>query len=164
MPTASGASRSFTLRASLWLLLGTWIGAWLCFGLVVAPNAFRRLPSIEIAGQLIGPVLDTLHGYGAAAGALLALLAWRLGRGRTLVLLALAAGAACAFSQLVVTPAIDGIRELAFGPQGSPEMAARFQQLHRVSVAIYVAVGFTTLILLAGHVRADLQAETGQAA
>jgi hypothetical protein len=92
------------------------------------------------------------------AGALLALLAWRLHRGRALVLLALAAGAGCAFSQLVITPEIETIRALAFGPQGSPEVAARFQRLHQVSVAIYVTVGITTLILLAGHVRADLRA------
>lgn len=161
MPGASIANRSFTLRASLWLLLGSWIGAWLCFGLVVAPTAFRVLPTLAIAGQLIGPVLSMLHGYGALAGALLALLAWRLGRGRALVLLSLAAGALCALSQLVITPQIEAIRPLAFGPQGSPELAARFHQLHQLSVAIFVAVGITTLMLLAGHVRADLRVVEG---
>ena len=36
------------LRAALWLVLGGWVGSWACFGLVVAPNAFRVLPS-EVA-------------------------------------------------------------------------------------------------------------------
>ena len=154
--TPAGA-RVFALRASLWFLLGTWIGAWLCFGLVIAPIAFRVLPSIEIAGTLIGPVLDALHVYGALAGALLAWIAWRLGRGGSLVWLALAAGVLCALSQWLITPAIDAARPLAFGAQGSPEMAARFHQLHRYSVVIFCVVGGVTLILLAGHVRADLE-------
>ena len=161
MQGTPGHARAFGLRASLWLLLGTWIGGWLCFGLVVAPTAFRVLPSIEVAGQLIGPVLDALHVYGALAGALLALIAQRLGRGRGLVLLALGAAALCAISQFVITPQIDATRPLAFGAQGSPEMAARFQQLHQLSVALFSVVGGTTLILLAGHVRADLASGRG---
>jgi hypothetical protein len=152
---------AFALRASLWLLLGSWIGAWLCFGLVVAPAAFRVLPTLAIAGQLIGPVLDALHGYGAVAGALLALIAWRLGRGPGLVLLSLAAAVLCAVSQLVITPQIDVIRPLAFGPEGSPELAAQFNWLHQISVGIFCVVGAMTLILLAGHVRADLGTSEG---
>jgi len=164
MPVPSRATHAFALRASLWLLLGTWIGAWLCFGLVIAPTAFRVLPSIEIAGSLIGPVLDALQVYGAFAGALLALLAYRLGRSGSLVWLALAAGALCALSQWVITPAIDAARPLAFGAGGSPEMAARFHQLHRYSVILYCVVGGATLILLAGHVRADLGPAKGDSA
>jgi len=157
MPGARASTRAVALRVALWLLLGGWIGAWLCFGLVVAPTAFRVLPSMDLAGQLIGPVLDTLHWYGAVAGTLLALLGWTLGRSRSLVLLSLVAAALCAFSQLGITPRIAMLRPLAFGPQGSPEIAARFHQLHQLSVMIFVGVGLSTLILLAGHVRADLR-------
>jgi hypothetical protein len=157
-PIPTGA---FALRAALWLLLGSWIGAWLCFGLVIAPTAFRVLPSLAVAGQLIGPVLDALHWYGALAGALLAVLAWRLDRGPGLVLLSLAASALCALSQLVITPRIEGIRPLAFGPQGSAEIAAQFHHLHQLSVLIFCVVGLTTLILLAGHVSADLRSKEG---
>ncbi len=162
MPVTFSPTRAFALRSSLWLLLGTWIGGWLCFGLVIAPTAFRVLPSIAVAGQLIGPVLDALHVYGAVAGLVLALLAWQLGRGPRLVLLSLAAAALCAYSQLVVTPEIEAIRPLAFGPQGSPEIAARFQHLHKLSVVIFCVVGGMTLILLAGHVRADLPTGEGE--
>ena len=161
MPVTPRATRAFALRASLWLLLGSWIGAWLCFGLVIAPTAFRVLPSLAIAGQLIGPVLDALHWYGALAGALLAVIAWRLGRGPGLVLLSLGASALCALSQLAITPQIEVIRPLAFGPQGSPEIAAQFHHLHQLSVLIFCVVGLTTLILLAGHVRADLLSSEG---
>jgi len=161
MPGARASTRAVALRVALWLLLGGWIGAWLCFGLVVAPTAFRVLPSMDLAGQLIGPVLDALHWYGAVAGTLLALLGWALGRGRGLVLLSLVAAALCAFSQLGITPRIAMLRPLAFGPQGSPEIAARFHQLHQISVMIFVFVGLSTLMLLAGHVRADLRLGEG---
>lgn len=163
MPVATVWTRDFALRALLWLLLGGWIGAWLCFGLVVAPTAFRVLPSVEIAGQLIGPVLATLHWYGSLAGTLLALLAWQLGRGSALTLMSLAAAALCAFSQLWLTPKVSALRLLVFGPQGSVEIAARFQLLHWISMWIFCVVGLTTLILLAGHVRADLRARGADA-
>jgi hypothetical protein len=47
------------------------------------------------------------------------------------------------------------IRPAVFGPEGSPELAARYQQLHRASVAIFLVVGLSTLALLAAQVRAD---------
>ena len=55
-------------RATLWLLLGGWVGAWLLFSLGVTTTAFRVLPSTELAGQLVGPVLSQLHYAAAAAG------------------------------------------------------------------------------------------------
>ena len=72
-----------------------------------------------------------------------------------------AAAALCAYSELAITPQIDAIRPLVFGPQGTPELAARFQQLHRVSVVIFVSVGVSTLVLLAAHVRADCASTRG---
>jgi hypothetical protein len=148
-------ARAVALRIALWLLLGGWFGSWACFGLVVAPAAFRVLPSTELAGRLVGPVLAVLHGYGVVAGLLLALVAWGLGRGRWLALLPVAAAAVTAWSELVITPEIAAVRPLVFGPEGSPELAARFQHLHRISVLIFVCVGFTTLWLAAAHARAD---------
>ena len=55
---ASGQLGAALLRGLLWLLLGTWIGSWLLFALVVAPTAFRVLPSTHVAGTLVAPVLD----------------------------------------------------------------------------------------------------------
>jgi hypothetical protein len=154
-------AREVALRVALWLALGGWLGSWACFGLVVAPAAFRLLPSTEVAGQLVGPVIAALHRYGIAAGLLLAALAWALGRARWLVWLPLVLAAATAWSELVITPAIAEIRPLAFGPEGSPESAARFGRLHGASMAIFVCVGFATLLLAAAHARADAPAGEG---
>ena len=147
--------REVGLRFFLWLLLGGWIGSWVTFGALVAPTAFRALPSSELAGRVVGPVISVLHGYGTAAGLLLALLAWSLRRGALLVAIPLAAAAACAWSELVITPRIAAIRPLMAGPAGAPELAARFAHLHRVSVVIFISVGVSTLVMLAAHVLAD---------
>ncbi len=155
MPGSQSALREICLRSLLWLLLGGWIGSWACFALLAAPTAFRVLPSTELAGRFVGPVVSALHVYGAAAGVLLALLAWRLGRGG-LALLSLAAAALCAYSELRITSQLAAIRPLVFGPDGSPELAARYQYLHRVSVLNFFLVGLSTLALLVAHVRADV--------
>ncbi|HEY8157041.1 MAG TPA: DUF4149 domain-containing protein [Myxococcota bacterium] len=147
--------REITLEFFARLLLAGWIGSWAGFGLLVAPTAFRVLPSTQVAGQLVGPIVSALHWYGVAAGVLLALLARRRGGGALLFVLPLVAAALCAYSELGITPQIAAIRPLVFGPEGSPELAARFQVLHRASVAIFLTVGLSTLALLAAQVRAD---------
>jgi hypothetical protein len=143
------------LRALSWLLLGGWLGAWVLFAFVVAPTAFRVLPSTRIAGQLIAPVLGSLHLYGAGAGVALAALAWGLTRRGWCLWLPLAMSALCAVSHFGVTAQIEAIRPLAFGPAGSPELAARFQLLHRISMGIYTVVGLAGFLLVALHARAD---------
>jgi hypothetical protein len=153
-PPARGADAVW-LRALSWLLLGGWIGAWVLFAFVVAPTAFRVLPSTQIAGQLIGPVLTTLHLYGAAAGVTLSCLAWGLSRTGVRVWLPLAMSALCLVSQFGVTSRIEAIRPLVFGPQGGPEFAARFQLLHQLSMGIYTAVGLAAFVLVALQARAD---------
>ena len=72
---------NLALRTSAWLILGTWTGAWVLFALVIAPTALRVLPGSQAAGQLIGPVLESLHLYGIAAGVALAGLSLLLRRG-----------------------------------------------------------------------------------
>jgi len=146
------------LRTALWLFLGGWVGSWACFGMVVAPNAFRILPTTEIAGQLIGPVLGTLHLYGLVAGVALALLAGALGRGRFLMAAPLVMAAMCAFSHFWVSREISAVRPLAFGPGGSVEMATRFGDLHRLSMGLFLAVSAATLLLVFLHARADARA------
>jgi hypothetical protein len=143
------------LRAFLWLLLGGWLGAWIFFAFSVAPTAFRVLPSTEIAGRLVGPVLAALHLYGAGAGIALAALAWALGRSGWSTWIPLAMSTLCLVSHFGVTTRIEAIRALAFGPSGSPEMAAHFQLLHQVSMGIYTSVGLAGFLLVAIHARAD---------
>lgn len=153
-------TRSIVLRSALWLILGGWVGSWALFALVIARVAFRVLPSPEAAGQLVSPVLAVLHGYGALAGVALAAVGWQLGRGRLLVALPLALALACLASELGVTPQLAALHDLAFGPGGSPEAAARYRQLHGLSMAIFSAVLIGTVALVVLHVRR----ETPQAA
>ena len=153
----SRQGRALWLRAALWTLLGWWIGGWALFAFVVAPTAFGALPSTQVAGRLVGPVLAALHLYGAGAGFALALLAWALSRRGFAVWLPLAMSALCLASHFGVTARIEAIRDLVFGPDGNPEVALRFQHLHRLSMAIYTLVGVGGYALLWVHARADGQ-------
>ena len=150
-----GPVAEIALRSALWLLLGGWIGAWGVFALVVAPTAFRVLPSTEVAGSLVGPLLSFLHLYGAGAGLALAGIAWALSRPLALRVLPLVLVAACLYTQFGVSGEIAEIRELALRPEGSEEMAARFTRLHRLSRAIFGSVGLAAIALLVLHARED---------
>ena len=156
-------TRTVALRSLMWLLLGGWVACWVLFGAVVAPTAFRVLPSTELAGLVIGPVLGALQVYGGAAGILVGLGAWALGRGLVSILLALLMSSVCLVSHLWITPEIARIRDLAFGPEGNAEMAARFTSLHQLSVSLYVGVGIAALvlILLLAHGEANAAASEG---
>jgi hypothetical protein len=143
------------LRGLLWMLLGSWIGSWLLFALVVAPTVFRVLPAPGAAGALVAPVLDALHLYGAAAGVTLAALALALRRGWLRVVLPLVMAAACLYSQFGVSAELAEIRPHVFGPEGSEVLAARFTHLHRVSMTIYSSVLSAALVLLGLHVISD---------
>lgn len=154
----AGSARGTLLRSLLWLLLGGWVGSFGLFGLVIAPTAFRVLPSSEVAGTLVGPVLTSLNLYAAVAGTLLALLALVMGRGRLRVALPLVLAAACLLSQFGVSGEINEIRELAFGPEGSEAFAARWNLLHRISVGIYLAVSAGALWLVVLHAASDASA------
>jgi len=152
---AADRARTFG-RAALWLLLGGWIGSWLLFGLVVAPTAFRVLPSAHIAGTLVGPVLEALQISGAAAGLALCLLAVTLRRSAAAQLLPLVLAVACLYSQFGLSVEIAEIRTEVFGPHGTEALMTRFTELHRISVALFVAVGIGELLLAAIHARAEL--------
>lgn len=148
-PAASGVAA----RIALWLLLGGWVGSWASFGLVVAPAVFGGAP--ESAGAVIGPILAALHLYGGVAGLALAGLAWARGRGRLLVILPLVMAAVCFISHFGVSGAIAEMGHEAFGPHASPEAARRFNQLHRISVTLFLGVSAAALALVALHARAD---------
>src|SRR5262245_48888935 len=151
----SRQDRDRWLRCALWTALGWWLGGWALFAFAVAPVAFSRLPSTQVAGQLVGPVLAALHLYGAAAGVALAGLAWGLARRGAALWLPLAMSGLCLVSHFGVTAEIEAIRDLVFGPGGSPEIALRFQQLHRASMAIYTVVGLGGYALVWIHAGAD---------
>jgi hypothetical protein len=128
------------------LLLGAWVGALLCFGVVVAPALFRALAPVE-AGLVVRQVIPVLDGYGMAAAVLLLVLmapegrhrrAW-IGRG-----LVAGMGAFAALSFLVITPRMESLRAEANGRISDlPATDARrqeFGRLHGASSAASAAV------------------------
>ena len=137
------------------MLANGWLGAMLLFAFVVAPTAFRVLPGAELAGQMIGPVLTTIHLIGIAAGLALALLAWALGRRPWLIATPLLLAAACAFSEFFVTAQIAGVLPHELGGPGPAERAERFATLHRLSMVIFTAVGLGAGAIGVGHAHAD---------
>jgi hypothetical protein len=146
---------STALRSALWLTLGGWVGSWAFFALVIARLAFRVLPSPEIAGHLVAPVLGILHWYGAVAGLALAAIALALGRGRVLIAVPLVLAIGCLATQLGVTPRMEALHDLAFGPAGNVAAAAEYRHLHGVSMAIFTAVLSGAIALVVLHVRRE---------
>ena len=146
---------NLALRSSAWLVLGIWTGGWFLFALVVAPTAFRVLPSSQAAGQLVGPVLATLHVYGLAAGLILAAVSLALGRSLWIIGLALLLAAICGFSEFGVTSAIDAVRPAAFGPNAETAAAAEFARLHETSRTLFGLVGAGLVALTVLQTRAD---------
>ncbi len=143
------------LRSTLWLALGGWMGSWALFALVIARVAFQVLPSPQVAGNLVRPLLDVLHWYGAGAGLLLAVLAIVLRRGRLLVALPVVLALLCLATQLGVTPQLEALRDLAFGPGGNIEAAAQYRRLHGISMGIFSAVLMGTIALVVLHAREE---------
>lgn len=152
--------RAVLLRSLLWLLLGGWAGALVLFAAVVAPAAFRVLPSGEQAGRLVGEVLPALQLYGAGAAVALAVLARRLGRGPLATLLPLVLGGLGLVSLFGVTPRLEEIRDLAFGAPPDAAARARFGRLHAVSGLLYGATLAGTVVLVVLHAAGD---DPGQA-
>ena len=146
------------LRSLTVLLAGGWFGAMILFAFVVAPTAFGVLPGADVAGQLIGPVLRSIHLFGIGAGIVLAGLALALRRPPWLVVLPIVLAAAFAYSEYVVTAELSGVLPHDLGDPSPEERAARFATLHRLSMVIFTAVGLGAAALVFGHVRADERA------
>ena len=129
------------------------------FAFGVTTTAFRVLPSTEMAGKMVGPILSGLNLYGIAAGVTLAGLAAAMGRRRLLWLTPLVLAGLCLYSEFVITPGIQAVREGAFGPDGSVEASERFASLHRQSLRVFTVVGLGAIVLLVLHAREDTHGE-----
>ena len=57
------------LRFAQLLSLGTWVGATLFVGFLLAPGVFATLPTRELAGSVVGMALARLHLLGFACAA-----------------------------------------------------------------------------------------------
>ena len=144
------------------LLLSAWGGASLLTIAVVAPGAFRALPSRGLAGAVVGEVLPTIFVSGLVIGVAVALLAGRGGAGRGATLASLAATGACAVAQFGINPRIFRLRQMAGGTidawaQDDPRRVM-FGVLHGYSIgalAVAMLAGAVALAYLLYGVRTD---------
>ena len=122
-------------------LIAAWLGAASLVAAVVAPSAFRILPSRTMAGALIGPVLTTIF----ASGLFIAIVALGLEARMTRFAVPLAVSGpfaamiiACAAAQFVISPKIDSLRASIGGAidglDASDARRIRFGRLHGLSV------------------------------
>ena len=149
MPNASAHTRSFALRCLLWLLLGGWIGAWLCFGLVVAPTAFQQ--DRPAAGKIVGATLRRFGTVEIACGlvALGAALAMRRG-GRWEKVFRPATGV------LMLGLTLSTVAWVYPEAAAARDLPDRFAFLHRLSVILVasnILLGTAQLLVSAARLR-----------
>jgi hypothetical protein len=119
----------------------------------LARNAFRVIPDPAVAGDLVGSILGPLLVIGAVSGLGLSALAIRLGRGRFTIVAPLVLSAACLLNQFGVSPAVAEIR--LDDPALSPELAARFAALHKLSVWLFMGTAVGLVALVVAHALAE---------
>jgi hypothetical protein len=123
------------------ILLAAWLGAALLVAAVVAPAAFRVLPSRALAGAVVGPILTAIF----ASGLLIAIIALGLEARATRFTLRFPVYAplaamviGCAVAQFVISPRIDSVRAAMGGAVDSlaptDPRRVRFGKLHGLSV------------------------------
>ncbi len=152
-PERPGWAPAF-VRSALWISLGSWIGAWGFFAFVVSRVAFQLLPG-DVAGDLAGRLLGTLHYGGAGAAVVAAAAAYLLGRRGILVLLPLILAALCLASELWLSPAVAALRPSAVGAAATEESSRLFARLHALSLGLFLAIHLASILLLVLHVRRD---------
>ena len=144
------------LRTIEFLCLGLWLGSDVFLSFVVAPGAFRILPSRDQAGAMVGFALGRMHLLGVACG--IVLLLARLARTRTFASfvtpVALCVVLMIAFtiaSQVGISPRMAMLRvqmgSIQATAQDSP-LLAEFNRLHRISVSLESGVLLAGLAVL----------------
>jgi len=147
---------STLLRTIEFLCLGLWLGSDVFLSFVVAPGAFRILPSRDQAGAMVGFALGRMHLLGVACG--IVLLLARLARTRTFASfvtpVALCVVLMIAFtiaSQVGISPRMTMLRvqmgSIQATAQDSP-LLAEFNRLHRISVSLESGVLLAGLAVL----------------
>ena len=108
------------------------IGAMLFFSAIVAPTAFRALPSDEAAG-FVRALFSTYFLVNGLAGLIAAALVFPAFAGALLFL----GGGALIALRLLVVPAINAARDASLA--GDSKAKASFKRWHRLSVLVNVA-------------------------
>jgi hypothetical protein len=141
-------------RTALWLSLGSWVGSWGFFAFVVSRVAFRVLPG-DVAGDLAGMLLATLHWSGAVMALVAAWAAWALGRRGGLVGFPILLALLCAASELWLSPEVASLRPSSLGAAASEETSQRFGFLHALSLGLFLAIHLASCVLVVWHARLD---------
>jgi hypothetical protein len=123
------------------VLLAAWIGAAVLVATVVAPAAFRVLPSRALAGAVVGEVLPVIFIAGLIVGALAVAIESRDGARFTRPAVAgpfIALILGCLIAQFVVGPKIEAVRVSIGGAvdglETSDPRRVQFGRLHAFSV------------------------------
>jgi len=135
--------------------LGTWIGAALYFGAIVAPAAFSVLTADQ-AGALVGLTLGRLHLMGLVAGVIYLLVTAIWARSaatllRPAPLLVLVMVALTFISQFWVSGTMDALRAQMGSVSATlapNQLRISFDRLHRISVNLELAVLIAGLLAL----------------
>ena len=137
-----------TLRFLAVLALSTWIGGAFFLMFLEAPDAFRLLPTPDLAGAVVGLALARLHLVAmVAAFVFLVCHTWLLKTANALVrpaaLLVFVMVLLTAASQYGVTPRIHDLRQEMVATHGSLEATSRtsdvrqeFDRLHAAAVGL----------------------------
>lgn len=142
-----GQTTEAALRATLWLALGSWIGAWGFFAFVVSRLAFKVLPG-NVAGDLAGSLLHVLHLGGAAAALVTAASLAALGRRGFVVAFPLILAVVSLASELGLSPEIATLRPSTLGAANTEATQSRFQLLHGLSLGLFMTVHLASIVLL----------------
>jgi hypothetical protein len=123
------------------VLLAAWLGAAILVAAVVAPAAFRVLPSRSLAGALVGQVLPVIFVSGVVVAALAVVLEMRVSNGAWRVTVTapfVAMIVACIVAQFVIGPKIEAVRAAIGGAVDALDAAdprrVQFGKLHGFSV------------------------------
>lgn len=125
------------------VMLSVWLGATLLVAAVVAPAAFRVLPTRTLAGALVGQVLPVIFVAGVLVAAVTLAVELRAPMGSRgfivlgpLVMMILA----CLIAQFVIGPRIEAVRAAIAGAVESLDVTdprrVQFGRLHAVSVLL----------------------------
>lgn len=142
-----GRTTEAALRGTLWLALGSWIGAWGFFAFVVSRLAFKVLPG-NVAGDLAGSLLHVLHLGGAMAALVTAASLAALGRRGFVVALPVILGLVSLTSELGLSPEIAMLRPSTLGAASTEATQSRFRLLHGLSLGLFMAVHLASVVLL----------------
>ena len=146
---------STLVRFLQFFTLGTWVGAVLYFGALVAPAAFSVLTPDQ-AGALVGLTLGRLHLLGIVAGVIYLLVTALGARSaaalvRPAPLLVLIMLVLTFVSQFWVGETMNALRAQMGSVTGTPpsnELRVSFDRLHRISVQLETAVLLAGLLAL----------------